>query len=177
MATSGIYQIINTVSNKSYVGLSVNIEKRKCKHLHLLRNNRHPNIFLQNAWNKYGELNFLFKVLERCSPEELFKREHYWVKTLNCLDPQHGYNLKETSPFGKNLLSSEHVQKLIDSRKNLDFSKIHTLNKGKKVLNTVTQELYPSLKEAAIAVNMNKGALSRLLSGKRKNHTNLIYMN
>jgi hypothetical protein len=34
---------------------------------------------LQRAWNKHGENNFVFSVLEECSVEMLFQREQYWI--------------------------------------------------------------------------------------------------
>ena len=40
---SGIYEIINLVNGKSYIGSSVDIRKRKWEHLHALRKNKHIN--------------------------------------------------------------------------------------------------------------------------------------
>lgn len=79
----GIYMITNYVSNKRYIGSSVNIGQRLWTHRSELRHNSHPNSHLQNAWNKYGEDNFNYAILETCNPEERFEREQYYVNTLH----------------------------------------------------------------------------------------------
>lgn len=53
--TMGIYGIHNTVSNKWYVGQSVNIERRQRVHTWSLRGEeKSPNNHLKAAWNKYA---------------------------------------------------------------------------------------------------------------------------
>ncbi len=73
MKTSGIYKIVNKVNGKYYVGSSNDIltpnQGRKYLHYWALKRNRHSNRKLQFAWNKYGEENFDFLVVEECSPE------------------------------------------------------------------------------------------------------------
>jgi group I intron endonuclease len=64
MNKPGIYLIRNRVNNKIYIGSSYNINKRLNNHKSKLRRNQHKNIHLQNAWNLYGEDNFVFVVLE-----------------------------------------------------------------------------------------------------------------
>lgn len=49
--------------------------------------------------NKYGNDNFSFEIVEECNPEELDKREVYWIGTLKTLEPD-GYNI---TPGGKKL--------------------------------------------------------------------------
>jgi hypothetical protein len=34
-------------------------------------------------WNKYGERNFNFRILEFCQIRDLDEREQYWIDTLN----------------------------------------------------------------------------------------------
>ncbi len=60
---SGIYQIRNLVSGKAYIGSSIDIHKRFRQHTVDLRGDRHPNTYLQYAWDKYKERNFRFEVL------------------------------------------------------------------------------------------------------------------
>ena len=87
----GIYMIVNQLNNHKYIGSSINIRTRLWKHRSLLRHQYHSNAHLQNAWNKYGEENFYFTVLEKCTEEERFSREQYYVDTLHpeyniCID-------------------------------------------------------------------------------------------
>ena len=60
----GIYEIVNITNNNRYIGSSINIRSRKNAHYNQLRKNKHPNPHLQKAFNKYGEVNFCFNVLE-----------------------------------------------------------------------------------------------------------------
>lgn len=65
---SGVYEILNLLNNHRYIGSSVNIEKRFKEHKYSLWNNNHRSIYLQRAWNKYGEDKFKFNILETCEP-------------------------------------------------------------------------------------------------------------
>src|SRR5216684_1737979 len=62
-ATSGIYKITCTANKKIYIGSAVNLYHRKGQHFSDLRQNKHHNPIMQNAWNKYGEQAFIFEVL------------------------------------------------------------------------------------------------------------------
>lgn len=81
-----------------YIGSSVNIYKRWSNHCWQLRNNKHSNRYLQNAWNKYGEQNFKFEILELCDPIKQFELEQDY---LNKFKPfarlNNGYNILEDS--------------------------------------------------------------------------------
>ena len=59
-----IYYIVNLKTQERYVGKTIRLEERKRKHFNQLKNNSHINGKLQNAWNKYGEENFVFEFNE-----------------------------------------------------------------------------------------------------------------
>lgn len=66
---SGIYKIINKINGKYYVGSSVNIissnmSGRWYRHRYNLNKNNHHNDYLQRSWNKYGQNNFDFSIVE-----------------------------------------------------------------------------------------------------------------
>lgn len=88
-----IYFIINQVNGKRYVGQTTNFSVRKSHHKRALEENRHHNIKLQNAWNKYGSENFIFQKItyEEITPEELSNKEIYYIKKYNSIDE--GYNI------------------------------------------------------------------------------------
>lgn len=65
---SGVYEIRNTLNNKTYYGSSKCIKQRLTSHYSCLSRNKHANVILQNAWNKYGEENFTFRIVETCEP-------------------------------------------------------------------------------------------------------------
>lgn len=74
---AGIYCIKCYITKKVYIGSSQNLHKRKGQHFSLLKNNKHPNIFLQRLYNKYNSLSF--KIIEECNISELIKREQFYI--------------------------------------------------------------------------------------------------
>ena len=86
----GIYKIENKVNGKVYVGQSIDINARWKNHITLLNKGNHHNDYLQKSWNKYGENNFEFSIIEECLPEDRFKREKYWIDYYNTYED--GYN-------------------------------------------------------------------------------------
>lgn len=88
---SGIYIIVNTVTNQYYIGSAVNVKHRLAKHVKALANSEHYNRYLQNAWNKYGKDAFTFHILEYVDDKtKLIDREQYW---FNSTDLSKRYNL------------------------------------------------------------------------------------
>lgn len=81
---TGIYQIVNLVNNKSYIGSASNIKQRWSNHKTHLYNNKHHSKYLQNAWNKYGESMFVIKILHLCDKDKdvLLKLEQFYLDTL-----------------------------------------------------------------------------------------------
>ncbi|MCR4299295.1 MAG: GIY-YIG nuclease family protein, partial [Gallionella sp.] len=61
---SGIYKIEHTTSGKVYIGSAADLVKRFSTHRVALRKSKHPNSKLQRAWNKYGEAEFMFSIIE-----------------------------------------------------------------------------------------------------------------
>ena len=66
----GVYAIVNTASQKVYVGSSKNVNKRFLCHASFLRNGKHHCTHLQNSFNLNGLKTFQFRVLAECSTRE-----------------------------------------------------------------------------------------------------------
>jgi len=64
---SGIYEILNTLNGKRYIGSAACFRRRFNLHTCQLRRNEHHNTHLQAAWNKYGEEAFKFNILLVCA--------------------------------------------------------------------------------------------------------------
>lgn len=88
----GVYKITNKVNGKFYIGSSNDIKYRWSQHKTQLKKRTHGNPYLQNAWNKYGENNFIFEIIEICSPNIQFEREQYYLNTLKPFE-EYGYNI------------------------------------------------------------------------------------
>src|SRR5882762_11675862 len=78
--TSGIYRFVNWVNGKMYVGSAVNLYQRRVDHIKELRANKHRSPYFQFAWTKYGELNFIFEILEHVEDKAfLLSREQFYL--------------------------------------------------------------------------------------------------
>jgi group I intron endonuclease len=101
-----VYQFRNLVNGKVYVGISDReVSLRKKENFYDLRHDEHHNQYLQNAWNKYGEENFVWELIEYTdNPEHTHEREFYWVEYYaKTLGAENVYNIKpiERSAFGR----------------------------------------------------------------------------
>jgi group I intron endonuclease len=77
----GVYEIYCCKSGKRYIGSSQDIEKRWQSHLSNLQQRKHHNYYLQQAYIRYGEDNFKFKVLEEVFDKSvLFDIEEAYIK-------------------------------------------------------------------------------------------------
>lgn len=92
---TGIYKILNIKNGKYYIGSSINLIQRFRVHKTHLRGGYHKNPHLQASWNKYGEENFLFSVLEHVSVEQLIEREIYYLEKAGGYKSPLNFNLKE----------------------------------------------------------------------------------
>lgn len=99
-----IYKIRNLVNDNFYIGSTIRPKyKRKYEHFSALRANLHCNSYLQKSWNKYGEENFVFEVVEKLHfledlskieiGKKLIEREAYFIQTLH---PEYNLNKKIT---------------------------------------------------------------------------------
>jgi group I intron endonuclease len=89
----GVYKITNIVNGKFYIGSTTGLFKNRfLHHRSQLRHNNHGNQHLQNSWNKYGENNFEFSLVESCNSNNQLDREQYYIDVLN---PQ--YNLTKSA--------------------------------------------------------------------------------
>jgi hypothetical protein len=91
----GIYAIINHINGKFYIGSTVDLNRRKTMHFSTLRHGRHHSRHLQNAWDKYGEINFVFEILEECWVSKLDELEQWYVNVTRCYLRDIGYNVSK----------------------------------------------------------------------------------
>ena len=129
-----IYKITNLVNNKCYIGQTrrKDLSNRVSKHLCDLRRNHSHNQHLQNSWNKYGEDNFKFELIEIVDDFLIDEKEQYWVDYFKA---EYNKRLVVTSNFGRKM-SEETKTKL----SKLNIGKIGP-NKGKKFSKVVREKM------------------------------------
>lgn len=91
----GIYKITNKLNGNSYIGLSVDIERRWKVHKQRYKysSDKEYEKVLYKAFRKYGIENFDFSIVEECPIEKLREREKYWINYFNTFHK--GYNATE----------------------------------------------------------------------------------
>ena len=107
-----IYCIRNTSNNKVYIGQTVdkNPLNRWWQHKTCLRKNRCNNIHFQRAWNKYGEQNWEFFVIDKLNGKKqtsLDLLETYYIDLCKSRSKEFGYNMRAGGSRGKHLEESK----------------------------------------------------------------------
>jgi group I intron endonuclease len=104
----GIYRIRFSHSNKCYIGSTINqrgFKGRWYQHLYDLRKKKHHNTFLQNLYNKYGEEQMSFEILEIMNSECIsciLDKEEYYIAYYDSY--KNGYNLSEYADDSRRIL-------------------------------------------------------------------------
>ena len=153
---NGVYKITNLITNDLYIGSSAckkGFLNRFEHHKHSLRRNLSPCLKLQNSWNKYGEDNFSFEIIEVCSLKKCIEREQYW---LDLLKPS--LNILTTAGNSLGAIHTETTKNKISEKlkgvniwsKGRKLSKEHKINIGKtnkgRKLNEQTKKRMSELK-------------------------------
>lgn len=94
----GVYQI--EINGKKYIGSAArSISRRWSNHLSELRRGIHGNTYLQRTFNKYGEDNLCFSIIEVVeNPEDCVVIEQKYIDTLH---PELNLCLIAGSPLGR----------------------------------------------------------------------------
>lgn len=75
-----VYEIVNTVTGKRYIGSTNRYRFRFREHRRMLANGNHHAKYLQSSYRKHGGNAFVMRLLEVVTdPAYLIKREQYWI--------------------------------------------------------------------------------------------------
>ena len=136
---SGVYKIRNIVNDKFYLGSSKEIENRWEGHKQWLRGGYHNNPKLQHAWNKYGESNFVFEIVEEIPLKSLLNREQHYLDLWESYKRGKGYNICPTANGGDNITHNPNKAAFIKKMREINtgkgngmFGKKHTENSIRK---------------------------------------------
>lgn len=164
----GVYSIRNTANNKQYIGsTTMSFIKRLQHHVNRLRNNKHKNSHLQNAWNKYTEDDFEFEVLEVCEKENCLIREQYYIDYYN----DNSYNINKQASGTPNM-SKEVIEKrrqtMLRKYKNGELDHVKKLlseriswNKGLKMENTDHLKVPKTITDSVLITRKNNSERNR----------------
>jgi group I intron endonuclease len=151
---SGIYKIVNRLNNKYYVGSSNNIKSRWRSHKYGLRKGTHHSSHLQNAWNKYGESNFDFIIVEETAVENLANEEQKYLDNIKNSN-------KESECYNISFLSDK-IEMSEATKQKISKSSI-----GKKLSEETKKKLSELLKGRIIS-EYTKQKISENTTGKPK---------
>ena len=129
----GVYKISNTLcpEGKYYIGYSCNINRRWCIHRSTLKTNKHCNIRMQRAYEKYGSDCFTYEILQECETEEEAKNvELSYLEDLTIRDKL--YNLHYNSSGGDMLTSHPKREKIIEKIKNTQKEQFSKMTKEER---------------------------------------------
>ena len=161
----GIYQIQSSINfNRIYIGSAIDIQHRWKIHLWCLRKNIHSNKRLQNHFNKYGEFDLKFTVLELCFPEFLTIREQFYINKYKPF-----FNIKKIADSSLGLKHSEETKrkmsKIHKGENNQMFGKHHSeetkrkiseSKKGKKIHSEEWKQYISKILKGHLAWNKGK---------------------
>lgn len=174
----GIYQIRNLVNNKIYIGSSKTLARRFQIHINSLRKGKHENFHLQQAFNKYGENNFIFEIIEFCELPEQYKAEQYWINRFfgkgcyninpEAIKPPDGTGRKVViSEAQKKQLSEIQKKRFQNSEERLKMSLLvrgKNMNEANKwsrpVVCLETGKEYPCISEAERQTSISRSCIS-----------------
>lgn len=178
--STGVYKITCKSNNKIYIGSATRYKSnfsrngfygRWLNHIYKLKNGIHANTYLQNSWNKYGADDFIFEILEICSPEETIKKEYEYITKTNCTDNTVGFNIIKQSNFINTMCKEEvakHLSELYKGkpRKLEDVKKwsteIHQYDKNMNYIAT-----YYSIAEASRQTGLQRQDIGQAAIGKK----------
>lgn len=125
--TSGIYEIVNTINGKRYIGSAMNLVSRWKSHRNRLIAGGHANRHLQSSWNKHGEAAFQFSLM--MTVEDKTKLTWWEQRFFEALKPE--YNI---CPTAGSQLGSKRAPGFQVGRKQPESArkKISEAHRGKK---------------------------------------------
>lgn len=166
---SGVYTIVNKINNKTYIGSAVDFKVRQTRHFTNLRKDKHHCIALQRSWNKYGEENFEFRIIEKCSASKCVEREQYYIDLLK---PEYNSCKIAGSSLGYKF-TKQQIEKLKQIRKNQEPKH------GKPVfmfdLNLNLIGSFVTAVKAEIATGISRKLISRCCKGETKRCKGFIF--
>jgi len=163
---SGIYEILNTVNGKRYIGQTSNFVKRWKEHRTGMKRRDHGNSHLQRAWDKYGEAAFKFIPILTCQPSML---TFYEQQLINKVKPE--YNLAPVAGTVRGIkhsaqaranMSAAHLGKPGRPMSDETKVKMRAINLGKKM----SPEAIEKIRQAKLGKKLSPAHLAARVAGQ-----------
>jgi len=163
--STGIYALYNTGNDKMYIGMAVNINRRMIKHYSYLKNNKHINKHLQQAYNKGQEIVpiVIYETKPGITPASLVRLEKHFIAEYGTFnDDSNGYNL---TPGGEGFVSGENHPMFGKTHSKVAKQKISEAGKGRIMPKEARQRMSAALK-GHIVTEETRQKLSKKAKGR-----------
>jgi group I intron endonuclease len=159
-----VYAIKNKVTGKMYVGSSRQKGNNRWKaHLKSLKIGNHHSDKLQRSWNKHGEENFEYIILEQINEnDDQFEREQIWIDKYNSFHK--GYNAAPTAT--KISMSEETKEKIRNTMKGRPLTPEHIEAFSKaKIGEKRSKESKEKMRQSALGRKHSEETLKKISEG------------
>lgn len=173
---SCIYKIKNKINDCFYIGSTSDFKNRKRKHFNDLKNNKHSNRHLQNAYNLYGKDNFEIIIIEHIQDNSiLIEREQYWIDKYDAINS--GYNLAPNAGSTLGAKWSEESRANISKNRKGRYSGIKNPMYGinganspvaKKIQCIETEEIFECMLDIERNLHIDSSSVCKCCRGQRK---------
>lgn len=176
----GIYCIENLINHKKYIGQSIDIYSRWKHHRYLLNRGIHDNKKLQNAWDKYGNDNFLFYIIQENEVLELDDWEKYYINLYDSY--KNGYN-KDLGGKSNKIITEETRSKMSNRMRNLTEDECEKYRRGQhsrpiyqiNMNGEIIKEWYGA-REASKKLNFSQSSIFECLHHTRWTYRGYIWL-
>lgn len=152
----GIYMLKDLLSEKIYIGQSIDIYRRLLQHKNYRKN------YIDQTISIVGSQNFMVRILEQCSIEELDEREKYYISYYDSTTPK-GYNL---TSGGQGQPGEENPAAVLNEQDVLNMRILYT-----KYERNIIFMLYPMYTERTITSILSGQNWTHLPIYKKRGHT------
>lgn len=159
----GVYRLINTITQESYVGSSANVGKRLRQYYsnsYLINKTLKHNSRIYKSILEYNYSNFNLEILEYCNTEPLISREQYY---MDLLKPE--YNILKIAGSLSGFKHSAETLLKFKSRKPSTGHVTIVISIEKKIILE-----YGSVRAAAKSISVSHTTLLRYIKSQKLVH-------
>lgn len=124
-----VYEIKNNENGKRYIGRTGDYKNRQRVHLNLLNKNKHHSYLLQEDWNKYQPIDFVFAIIAECLTEQdSADLEEYLINQ----EYEKLYNISKNSRSGDLISYHPKKEEIVERMRESVIARYSTMNEQEK---------------------------------------------